>query len=142
MTVPKDEGRPRKREPRPGEGRPTLYKPEYCQRLIDLLSEGLSFAACAGEFSVSRQTIYDWSEEHPEFLDAKSIGEAKTQLWWERRNLAFAKGGEGNATSIVFGLKNRAAADWRDRTEQESTNKTEIVIRGGLPPMASADGSE
>jgi hypothetical protein len=28
-----------------------------------------------------RCTIYLWSDEHPEFSDAKNIGEAKTQFW-------------------------------------------------------------
>jgi hypothetical protein len=26
---------------------------------------------------VSRQTVYDWTEAHPEFMDAKNIGDAK-----------------------------------------------------------------
>jgi hypothetical protein len=121
-------------------GRPTLYRPEYCERISELMNEGLSFAACAGDIGVSRDTIYEWSKVHPEFSDAKSIGEAKAQLWWERRNIDLAKTGEGNATATVWGLKNRASADWRDRTEQESTNKTEIVIRGGLPPRDEGDG--
>jgi hypothetical protein len=67
-------------------------------------------------------------------MEGKNVGEAATQFWWERRNIELAKTGEGNATATVWGLKNRASADWRDRTEQETQNKTEIVIRGGLPP--------
>ena len=114
-------------------GRPTLYRPEYCDEVIKLMKEGFSFAACAGAIGVSRDTLYEWTKVHPEFSDTKSIGDAATQFWWERRNIELAKTGDGNATATVWGLKNRASADWRDRTAQESTNKTEIVIRGGLP---------
>jgi len=66
------------------------------------LGEGLSFAACAGEIGVSRSAIYLWADEHPEFMDAKNIGDAKAQLWWERRNIALAQTGEGNATATVW----------------------------------------
>jgi hypothetical protein len=76
-------------------GRPTLYRPEYCERIIELMADGLSFAACAGEIGVSRSAIYLWADEHPEFMDAKNIGEAKTQLWWEPGNI------EAGALSVL-----------------------------------------
>ena len=32
-----------------------------------------------------------------------------------------ALNGQGNATSIIFGLKNRAPEEWKDKTEQALT---------------------
>lgn len=78
------------------------------------MADGYSLAALAGELGVSRQTVYNWTEQHPEFFDAVKAGQAKAVLWWEKANRNLAITGEGNATACVFGLKNRASDDWRD----------------------------
>ena len=55
-------------------GRPSKYDPEYHPaKLVELREGGLSFAACAGDFRIARETIYDWAEKFPEFSDAKRI---------------------------------------------------------------------
>lgn len=95
-------------------GRPTDYDPAYCETAITFLADGYSLAALAGSIGVSRSTIYNWVDVYPDFMDAVKIGQAKAVLWWENRNRALAQGEDGNATAIVFGLKNRAADEWRD----------------------------
>ncbi len=95
-------------------GRPTSYDPAFCEQAIEFLKEGYSIAAFAGEIGVARATVYNWMEEHPAFLDAVKTGQAGAVLWWERANRGLAMGSEGNATSIIFGLKNRASDEWRD----------------------------
>src|SRR6516164_9712330 len=52
-------------------GRPTNYKPEYCQRALDLDNQGYSLAMIIAEIGAgSRQTIDNWKKAHPEFFDA------------------------------------------------------------------------
>lgn len=109
--------------------RPTSYDPSYCEKAIEFLCEGYSVGALAGEIGVCRATIFNWMNEHPEFLDAVKRGQARSQLWWERRNMAFAESGEGNATAIVFGLKNRARDDWQDITRNEHSGPDGEPIR-------------
>lgn len=113
-------------------GRPTKYLPEYCQQLIDHMSEGLSFESFAGVVSTCKQTLYTWTELHPEFLDAKSQGTEKSRLKWEKLGMAGLNTGKDekfNATVWVFNMKNRFK--WRDIQEvkQESTQKTELSIK-------------
>ena len=95
-------------------GRPTGYDPAFCEQAIEFLKEGFSVAAFAGEIGVARATVYNWMDEHQEFLDAVKTGQAGAVLWWEKANRGLAMGSDGNATSIIFGLKNRAADEWRD----------------------------
>ena len=64
-------------------GRPTKYKPEYCQELVDFMAKGFSFEAFAGKVKVSNQTIYDWLDQHPDFLEAKHQAFAASRLFWE-----------------------------------------------------------
>lgn len=66
-------------------GRPTEYRPEYCQLLIEHMKQGGSvrtFGAVTNP-PVSRQTVYDWLDRHPNFLDAKSQGEPMAEKFWE-----------------------------------------------------------
>lgn len=98
-------------------GRPTKYRPEFCDAIVQHMADGASVASFAAEIDVARSTINKWAEEHEEFSEALSRGKAKCAAWWERvgRNLAVT--GEGNAPMTIFGLRNMAEEDWRDRKE-------------------------
>jgi hypothetical protein len=100
-------------------GRPSTYDPAYCDQVVEFLKDGYSLTAFAGEIGVARSTIFKWAEEHSEFSDSIKMGQAAATLWWEKANRALAVGGSGNATACIFGLKNRAAEDWRDISTKE-----------------------
>lgn len=63
--------------------RPTSYKPEYCERVIEMSKEGHGPAAYSAEFNIDRTTLYDWAAAHPEFSTALSRAKQFEQLWWE-----------------------------------------------------------
>jgi len=98
-------------------GRPSKYKPEYCEAVIKHMSEGASLTSFAASIDVSRATINVWMEEHKEFLEAAMTAKSKCAAWWESVGRKNAVEGGGNATLVVFGLKNMAADDWRDKRE-------------------------
>ena len=100
-------------------GRPTEYKPEYCQQLIDHMAEGFSFESFAGLLGVSKQTIYNWLEHFPEFVDAKKAGFEASRLTWEKIGKKIADEGSGNATAFIFNMKNRFREDWNDKQQIE-----------------------
>ncbi len=108
---------------------PTLYRPDYCDAVVDFLKDGHSLAAFAGTIDVRPKSIYDWMARHPEFDDAVKRAQAKSALWWELRILDLARNNQGNARAVIFGLKNRAAEHWRDRVETEVSGKTEQITR-------------
>lgn len=64
-------------------GRPSLYKPEYCDVIIELGKEGKSMTAMALACNVSKQTILDWAAAHEEFSDALTRARAFSLQWWE-----------------------------------------------------------
>ena len=51
-------------------GRPTDYKPEYCELIVEYGREGLHTYQIAGKFEVVKSTLYNWAELHPEFMVA------------------------------------------------------------------------
>ena len=108
---------------------PTLYQAAYCDAVVEFLKDGYSLAAFGGKIGVTHRAIYDWIDKHPDFAEAVKRGQAQSALWWERRILEFAKTGQGNASAIIFGLKNRASDEWRDKTHTELAGKVEQVHR-------------
>jgi hypothetical protein len=114
-------------------GRPTDYSPEIGERILAIMSEGLSLAAAAAECDVGRTTVYRWKDEHEEFRNTVNLAMSKRQAFLERRLM---RANEGPVvTSTIFALKNAGQGDWRDKVEQEhSGTVTQRVERIELVP--------
>src|SRR3989344_5489939 len=82
-------------------GRPSKYKPEYCEFAIKLMDKGYSKYALAGKLRVSRDTIYEWCKNYPEFSDSIKRGEARSILFWETKGLEAL---EGKVKHFLVGL--------------------------------------
>jgi transposase len=103
-------------------GRPSKYKPEYCEALIKHMSEGLSFETFGAVIGTCRDTVFRWVHEFPEFSDAKKMGDDICQLWWERMGISGlwgSKDGSFNAAVYIFNMKNRFK--WTDRSDLKIT---------------------
>lgn len=55
-------------------GRPTKYKPEYAEQVFKLCLLGATDEQLADFFGVSVQTIHNWTEQEPEFLESRRKG--------------------------------------------------------------------
>jgi len=102
-------------------GRPSLYRDEYGDTIIEWMDQGFSLTAAASRLDVSRATVYNWLDEYPEFAAKVKIAQAKRQFFLEKR-LIDAKEGP-IVTSSIFALKNAAPADWLEKTHTEVTGK-------------------
>jgi len=105
-------------------GRPTDYRPEYCDAVIAAMSDGLSLSAFAGLIGQGRDTVYKWIRAHSEFSDAVSRARAKRVLWLERKLLRSRKGAETSAA--IFALKNACPDEWRDLKQTEHRHSLSI----------------
>ena len=118
-------------------GRPSKYKEAYCNEVITHMAEGASLTSFAAEIGVARSSINEWMEKHPEFSEAVNKGKAKCAAWWEKKGREGAAGlAQVNPTLVIFGLKNMAGDDWRDRKDIDHTSSDgtmspkEIIIKG------------
>lgn len=123
-------------------GRPSLYKPDHCEAAEEVLSKGYSEAVLAGEIGVCLDTITEWKKQHPEFSASIKRGRAVGAGVWEKRLATLASTNEGNATAIIFGLKNRVPDLWRDKTETEHSGgiKVEKIERVIVDSPSHTDG--
>lgn len=106
-------------------GRPTDFTPELGERILGLMTEGLSLAAAAAECDIHRQRVYDWEERHPEFADTIKLARSKRQAFLERRLLTAKEGPV--VTSTIFALKNAAGDDWREKQEVEHSGGVKVI---------------
>jgi hypothetical protein len=123
-------------------GRPTEYKPEYAEQAAKQCEEGATDQELADFFEVSVRTLYRWKNSFPEFCQALKAAKAPADERVERSLFERATGYERDevdirvvngeivqttvrkfyppdTTAMIFWLKNRKPADWRDKVETE-----------------------
>ena len=105
-------------------GRPTLYRPEYCEMVIQRMSEGFSLTAFAGFIGVSKHAIYEWIAAHADFGNAVARARAARVAALETKLLRSRKGAE--TTAAIFALRNADPEEWRDVKHQEHQHLHQI----------------
>jgi transposase len=98
-------------------GRPTKYKEEYCQQLLEHLKEGYSYKTFAALVNVNTDTLYEWERKNKKFSEAKKEGVLHSLLFWEKKGITGMTTPGFNATVWIFNMKNRHG--WRDKSSEE-----------------------
>lgn len=132
-------------------GRPTKFDPKMLTQVRKLCLLGATNTAIANFFEVSVDTIAEWMNTHPEFSEAVKSGKEELDSQVVRSLYQRAVGYSHDAvkifcdtktgtetvvpyvehyppdpTSMIFWLKNRQRADWRDRQEVEHSGKVTL----------------
>lgn len=110
-------------------GRPTDYKPEYCEMLIEHMSHGYSYESFAGKLRVARDTLYNWEKLFPDFSYSKKVGKEASLLRWETIGLDGIEGRieKFSAPTYIFTMKNRH--NWTDKVEVEAGEETKNIFK-------------
>ena len=71
---------------------------------------------------------------------AAKKAKAKCASWWENRarEAAMNGGANGQVTAIIFGLKNMAADDWRDRHDVQHSGQLAVNFNTIYEPDPNA----
>lgn len=114
-------------------GRPSVFKEEYCDMLVEHMAKGLSFESFAGIIDTCRATLYNWEAEFPQFLDAKKNAIEKSLLFWEKLSVDHVvnlteteKTGNSSTTTSkslntgVWALNMRNRFNWRDKAVEQT----------------------
>lgn len=135
-------------------GRPSSFKPEYCEQAEKLCKLGATDAELGDFFGVDERTINNWKEAHPKFFQSikagKELADAEVADKLFKRATGYshdavkivadAKTGDvvtvpytenypPDTTAAIFWLKNRQKARWRDRQEVEHSVDDSTVNR-------------
>ena len=109
-------------------GRPSKYKPEMCDKVIELMKEGASIEEVALELDISKSNMYAWMDKHAEFQNAIKEGEFTSKGWWMNQGRRNIKNKEFNSTLWYMNMKNRFG--WKDKHEHSADDKTVKQIVG------------
>ena len=102
-------------------GRPSTYKDEYCDAVIEWGAEGKSRTWMAAKIGVHRDTIYAWEKAHPRFSDALKRAKALEQMWWEDAGQDGMGAYKFNGQVWGRSMAARFPEDWREVSRQERT---------------------
>lgn len=115
-------------------GRPSLYDPAYCEKVIELGKLGKSIEQIASNLGLSVRVLHKWKDEHEEFMQAMEEAKQHEQAWWEEMAQGYMveeyQGNRLNAT-----LWSRSMAARFPKKYREST-KTEITGADGAPLLS------
>ncbi len=96
-------------------GRPSHYKPEYCDEVVPLLAEGASIEEVGAHLKCGYTTVYQWMEMYPEFREAIKTGRELSKGWWIGQGRTQLHSHSFNSTLWYMNMKNRWG--WSDKTE-------------------------
>src|SRR5690554_3298607 len=113
-------------------GRPTKYTDAMPDALYNAMADGKSITQFAAKIGVSRSTVYEWAEQHPEFSDALTRGKEVGEAYWENELQGMMYSKEANAPLVKLYFANRFG--WTDK--QEVDNKSSD---GSMRPAAPLD---
>jgi len=120
-------------------GRPSEYRPEYDEMVIECMAQGLSLTAFAGTVRVSRESVYRWMSAHSSFRDAVTRGRAARTLKLEQKLLSARYGAQCSAA--IFALKNAQPDEWRDLKHTETTHTHQLTVLTDAQLQAIAAGA-
>ena len=103
-------------------GRPSLYKPEYCDKIIEYGKEGRSMVQMASRLDVDRETLNYWAAHYPEFSAALTRAKVHAQNWWEDKGQAGLADRNFNAPLWHKNVASRFREDYADRKEVTGAN--------------------
>lgn len=107
-------------------GRPSDYKEEFCQTVVECGKQGMSLVEIACELGVVRSTLQLWEANIPEFSVAMAKARELSQAWWEktgRVGMIEEPGGvKLNASIYSRSMAARFPADWRENSKVENTH--------------------
>lgn len=97
-------------------GRPSLYKEEYGQMLIDHLSKGGFVEGFSMKINVTVETLLDWTTKHAEFSESYKKARESQLEHFQKIGYGLATGQvKGQVAAWCFMMKNMFG--WRDSQE-------------------------
>lgn len=102
-------------------GRPTDYRPEFCEMLIEHMRKGYSFDTFGAEVFCGTSTLYRWVEQYQDFRDAKEIGTRLSHEWWERQGQKGLNIGPKSFHGQVWSITMKNRFGYRDKQEVQLT---------------------
>jgi transposase len=121
-------------------GRPSMYRPEYCELAIEIGKRGGGPNDIACEIGVLRENLYEWAKVHPEFLTALKQAKQHEQKWWENKGIEGLGADKFNAMVWKVSMQARFRDDYTEKKITEVTGKDGGAIQTETKMAIDASG--
>lgn len=119
--------------PKRGPGQPSKYDPTFCEKVIEWGKQGYSREMIAGELNVSWNTLLNWMEAHPEFLEALETAKMHEMIYFEKIGILHMvenpQGPRLNSSIWSRSLAARFPQKYRENSKVEVTGKNDGAIQ-------------
>jgi transposase len=117
-------------------GRPSLYDPKYCEEVIALGKIGKSVEAIGAILGVGTKTLYNWRDQHEDFLHALDMAKEFELQWWEdiaqTHMIENKESDKINATIWSRSMAARFPKKYREQVKQEITGADGAPLLAGI----------
>jgi hypothetical protein len=105
-----------------------IFKPEMCQRIIEMGKEGASQKMMFAEIGINKGVADTWKKNHPEFADALDSAVTNAQAYWEREILANVNNKGFNSRLAEIALRGQFQQDYRETRDIKLDAKVETKV--------------
>ena len=105
-----------------------VYKPEMCDRMIELGKLGGSQKMIWSDLGITRDVAKTWQKKYPEFGDALDLALVHSQAYWEREMLANVGNKAFNSRVAEIALRGQFPNDYRERMDIKQDVKADVTI--------------
>ena len=110
-----------------------VFKPEMCQRIIEMGKEGASQKMMFAEIGINKGVADTWKKNHPEFADALDSAVTNAQAYWEREILANVNNKGFNSRLAEIALRGQFQQDYRETRDIKLDARAGGITSKSLP---------
>ncbi len=107
-------------------GAPSLYRVQYCDKLIEVMGNGKNFTCFCHEIGIVRDTAYGWTKQYPEFSDALKKGKAALENYMIDEGRLISRGVYQFAKPGIWVFMMKNMCGWTDKTEVKSEHTVKM----------------
>lgn len=105
-----------------------VFKPEMCDKLIELGKTGASQKIMFSELGISTTAAQTFRKNHPDFSDALDLAITHSQAYWERQMLENLDNKAFNSRIAEIALRGQFPNDYRE----EKANKVDLKVDANI----------
>lgn len=99
-------------------GRPSVYRPEFCEQVIALGKQGKSITQMAAKLEVDKASLLKWRDEKDDFSTALRVALTYSQDWWEDKAQTGLIDRNFNAALWKHCVTSRFREDYAEKREE------------------------
>ena len=120
-------------------GRPSDYRPEFCETAIAMGQNGASKVDIADALDTTVKTIYNWMAQYPDFLRAMERAEQKAEVWWAEQGKKALWTPGFNSSVWSRSMAARFPRSWRENKNVEFSGKDGAPIEMDVTTTLNID---